>query len=114
MMLISNLKQKKFLIVYAPIIFSLIITLLIIFLSKHLPPKLPIFYSLPWGDKQLGSIQQLFILPAIIILISLFNLVISWQLHEQQTYFKSILFFSSLLVTIILTITFFKIVFIFI
>src|SRR3989344_4509019 len=108
-----NLKKKKFLITSTPIILSLIIIISILVLSKTLPPKLPFFYSLPWGEKQLATVQQLYILPATIILLSLLNLTLSWQLHSQQTFFKSVLLFSSILLSIILTITFIKIVLIF-
>ncbi|OGE26858.1 hypothetical protein A3C26_03065 [Candidatus Daviesbacteria bacterium RIFCSPHIGHO2_02_FULL_39_12] len=86
----------------------------ILILDKSLPPKLPLFYSLPWGDAQLASPQQLFIIPSVIILITLLNLTISRQLHYSQGFFKKVLLFYSLLTAIILTITFFKIVFIFI
>lgn len=91
-----------------------LIALSILMLGKSLPPRLPLFYSLAWGDSQLANGQQLFIIPATIVLITLFNLIISWQLHPSQVFFKKILLFSSLLVSIILTITFFKIVLIFI
>lgn len=107
-------KFTKSWITYTPLIFALIMILFILIFSKALPPKLPLFYSLPWGEKQLVSTQQLLIVPAIIILITLCNLVISWQLHSSQIFFKKILLFSSLLVSLILIITFFKIILIFI
>lgn len=96
-----------------PPILAIAVVFSILILSKSLPPKLPLFYSLAWGDTQLVSSQQLFIIPSIIVLITLFNLILTWQLHSSQVFFKRILLFSSLLVSIILTITFFKIVLIF-
>lgn len=96
-----------------PLLLALIIALFIAIFARILPPRLPLFYSLPWGDSQLVNIQQLLILPASIALISLFNLIISWQLHTTQNLFKKILQFCSLLVSLILTITFVKIVLIF-
>ncbi len=96
-----------------PILLALFITLFIAIFANFLPPKIPLFYSLPWGDSQLGSKEQLLILPAIIVLITLSNLIISWQLHPSQFFFKKILIFSSMLISLILTITFIKIVFIF-
>ena len=106
--------NKSVWIIFMPILFSLLITLTILILIRFLPPKLPLFYSLPWGEKQLAQNQQLLIIPASIALLSLSNLIISWQLHEQQKFFQNILLFSSLLVSVILTITFFKIILIFI
>lgn len=108
------LKKINFWIASTPLLLSLIFSLFVIISSKFLPPKLPLLYSLPWGEKQLVNNQQLLIVPAIMTLVTLFNLIISWQLHPQQIFFKKILLFSSLVVTLILTITFFKIVLIFI
>lgn len=109
-----NLKKRSVWIACIPLFLSLTITLTILVLIKFLPPKLPLFYSLPWGEKQLVNREQLLITPAIIALITLCNLIISWQLHASQVFFKNILLFSSLLVSLILTITFLKIVLIFI
>ncbi|MBI2597421.1 hypothetical protein HYW41_04650 [Candidatus Daviesbacteria bacterium] len=99
---------------FTPFFLALLITLFIEVFSKFLPPRLPLFYSLPWGEKQLANSQQLLIIPAIIILVTLCNVIISWQLHTSQIFFKRILLFSSILVCLILTITFLKIILIFI
>lgn len=93
-----------------PFILSIILTIIIIFFLGYLPPKLPLFYSLPWGEGQLATHQQFLIIPAIIGLITLLNLVISWQLHPSQSFFKRILFLSSIIITLILSATFIKIV----
>jgi hypothetical protein len=111
-MVIPNIKKSW--IFLTPITISLIMISTILFLSKTLPSKIPLFYSLSWGEKQLANHQQLLIIPGSIILITLFNLIISWQLHSQQTFLKKILLISALLVSLILTISFVKIVFIFI
>ncbi|OGE64062.1 hypothetical protein A3J13_02095 [Candidatus Daviesbacteria bacterium RIFCSPLOWO2_02_FULL_36_8] len=97
-----------------PILISVIFTLFILFFGRFLPAKLPLFYSLPWGDKQLVSHQQFLIIPGLIIFITLINVGISWQLHSSQIFFKKLLTFSSWLVAIILIITFLKIIFIFV
>lgn len=96
------------------VILSLLITLFILISGKFLPPKLPLFYSLPWGDMQLGNHQQILIIPATITLITLFNLILSLQLHNQQIFFKRVLLSSSILIDLILTITFLKMISIFI
>lgn len=98
----------------SPLGLSLLFTLTILGLLKFLPPRLPLFYSLPWGDGQLATEQQFLIIPGIISLITLLNLSFSWQLHLSQIFFKKILLFSSLIISLILTITFIKIVLIFV
>lgn len=108
-----NLTKTNLWINTIPLFLSLFITLFIAFSSRFLPPKLPLFYSLAWGDAQLANHQQLLIIPGLISLVALFNLIISWQLHNSQAFFKKTLIFISLLVSLILTITFLKIVFIF-
>ncbi|MBI4035617.1 hypothetical protein HY383_01585 [Candidatus Daviesbacteria bacterium] len=92
------------------LILSLGITLIAILALKPLPPKLPLFYSLPWGEQQLATHQQFLILPAIISILTLLNLLIFWQLHESQYFFKKILLVSSIVVSFILTVTFIKVV----
>lgn len=93
---------------------ALLISLIILLFFRFLPPKLPLFYSLPWGDEQLVSHIQFFIIPGIIVLITLLNLIVSLHLHEQQLFFKKILLIGTLVFIPILTITFIKIVLIFV
>lgn len=93
---------------------SLIIFLSLLLLYSHLPTKLPLMYSLPWGPQQLISKQQILILPAIIILISLSNIILSFGLHSEQTFLKKILLLSAAAVSLIVLITALKILTIFI
>ena len=109
-----NLKKVNFWITLTPFLLSLAMVVFILISGRFLPPKLPLFYSLSWGEKQLAGHQQLLIIPSSIILVTLCNLTASWQLHPQQLIFKKILLFSSVLVSLILTITFLKIILIFI
>lgn len=97
-----------------PLILSLGITLTIITTLKFLPPRLPLFYSAPWGEGQLATHQQFLIIPASISAVTLLNLIISWQLHPSQSFFKQVLLLQSIIVSLILTITFIKILSIFI
>lgn len=103
-----------FWITLSPIILSIILSLVILFGLKSLPPKLPLFYSLPWGDNQLASHQEFLLIPAIIIAVALLNSIVSWQLHPSQSFFKRILLFSPLIISLLLIVTFVKIVFNFI
>lgn len=98
----------------APLIISAAMVLFILIFYSTLPPKLPLFYSLSWGENQLGTPLQILIIPASIIALSLLNRFLSWQLHFSQIFFKKILIYSSLLITLIFIITFLKIILIFI
>ncbi|MBU1000310.1 hypothetical protein KKE78_02870 [Patescibacteria group bacterium] len=97
-----------------PIIISLILVITILFGLQSLPSKLPLFYSLPWGNNQLASHQEFLLIPAIIIATAFLNSIISWQLHLSQSFFKRMLLFSPLIISLLLTVTFTKIIFNFI
>lgn len=86
----------------------------ILLFPLFLPQRLPLFYSRPWGDEQLASHLQFQIIPAIVVLITLINLAVKKQLHPSQFFLKTALSLTSFAVTLILTITFIKIVLIFI
>lgn len=105
---------KKNLLNLFPFFLSLLIAVVVAVFPFILPHKLPLFYSLSWGENQVASSQQFFIIPAIIVLISLVNLSIYAQLHSTQIFFKRILQIASLISSIILLITFIKIILIFI
>jgi hypothetical protein len=40
---------------------------------NSLPPQIPLYYSLPWGDQQLVSVSSIFILPVLSVVILLVN-----------------------------------------
>lgn len=94
----------------SPLFLSLIIAVVILIALKPLPPRLPLFYSLLWGEGQLATHYQFLVIPASITLITLLNLIISWQLHPSQSFLKKILTTSSIITAIMLTIAFIKIV----
>jgi hypothetical protein len=97
-----------------PFIISALLIIVTLFLPKFLPNKLPLFYSLPWGDSQLVGTSQFFIIPGLILILSLLNIFIIKQLHQQQTLFKNILILTSFLISAILAFSVLKIIWIFI
>lgn len=89
---------------------SLSIAAVIITTFRFLPPRLPLFYSLPWGESQLATHQQFLVIPASISVVTLLNLLIAWQLHPSQSFFKKALLISSIVVSLILTVAFIKVI----
>lgn len=81
--------------------------------SANLPPKLPLFYSLPWGESQLVDKDQFLLLPATLALINLVNILIASFLHPAQVVLKRTLVLSLFFIDTILVITFIKILLIF-
>lgn len=108
------LKKINLWVTAVPAGIALIFAIFILFFFRFLPSKLPLFYSLPWGDKQLATHPQFLIISATLILITILNLLISLNLHSAQSFFKKILIAAIFLSTLILTITFIKIVVIFV
>ncbi len=92
----------------------ILITITYLVLFKLLPTQLPLFYSHPWGDTQLVSKQQFFILPAIVGLITLINTTLAWQLHPSQIVLKRILLLSVPVADMIMLITAYQIVTLFV
>lgn len=94
--------------------FAALFLLILLFINlPSLPPQLPLFYSQPWGEKQLATIPQFLVLPSVVVLITLINLMISWHLHSSQIVLKRMLAISSVVIALLFVITAFKIVYIF-
>lgn len=94
-------------------ILALLTAISILFLADKLPLRIPLFYSLSWGENQLALLPQFLIVPSVMVFITLVNLIIFWQLHDNQILFKQVLTISSLVTSIILVVTFIKIILIF-
>lgn len=92
---------------------ALLVILLLVFNLHSLPPQLPLYYSLPWGDRQLATIPEFVVLPASVVVISLLNLVLSWHLHTSQLVLKRMLSVASLAIALITLITALKIIYLF-
>ncbi|MFA7675948.1 MAG: hypothetical protein WCY28_00855 [Candidatus Shapirobacteria bacterium] len=79
------------------IIFQIII---LVFKFNSLPTHVPLYYSLPWGENQLGAASSLFLLPTFSIVVLLINNLIA-------TFFlKTIPLFSRLLTVFSLVFSF--------
>lgn len=109
-------KLDKFLLL--PLLFSLLTSVMIvlpllIFYDK-LPPTLPLFYSLSWGESQLVNKEQFFILPGTVLLVTLVNGLFSSQLHTSQFLLKRMLMLNLVLVDLVALIAAIKILSIFI
>lgn len=81
---------------------------------QNLPSEIPLFFSLPWGDAQLINPKQFTVLPAIILLFILINSILIMSLHPSQWVLKRIISAATAMVALLITITAFRIVFIFI
>jgi len=54
------------------------------FKFNDLPPKVPLYYSLPWGEFQLANVAYLFILPGFSIIVTIANYFLAIFLSDQS------------------------------
>lgn len=89
-------------------IFLIIIQISLIFYKfNDLPPQIPFYYSLPWGESQLASTSALFLLPTFSIVFLLVNNLLaalflsSIQLLSRLLIIFSLVFSSFALISLI-------------
>jgi hypothetical protein len=81
---------------------------LVFLTSNRMPPQVPLFYSLPWGDGQLTAAHGLWMVPELSAGVLIINFSVSVFL--QQTVLTRILSSTAMLVAILAFITLWKIV----
>jgi len=69
---------------------------LLLFSWFKLPPKVPLFYSLPWGEEQLASPFYLWLLPASSLAIIIINLVFASYFSSNQLLTRVLMVTASL------------------
>lgn len=84
---------------------------LIVLKWSELPPEVPLYYSLPWGEKQLGSPWELSILPTLSASIFITNLLITFFLAKDNKLAIKLLIATALFVVALLTYSLVRIIF---
>lgn len=90
----------------------LLFTLLLLAIFwRKLPPEIPLFYSLPWGEEQLGppSLLLAFIFSGFSL--GIINFILGLIFFEKYPLAAKILAYITTSVGLLLTITVFKIIF---
>lgn len=85
--------------------------LLSIWKYSVLPPQLPLFYSLPRSTNQLGSTVEIFILPIFAVCFAVVNYYIASIVYQKERLAAIFLCGTSAAVSLLLLITFVKIIF---
>lgn len=70
-----------------------------------LPPLLPLWYSMPWGETRLVAPIWLFILPLVTFFIQILNLLVSLKLPDEFLLFTQLLGLTSFIVSLMSIIT---------
>lgn len=62
----------------------------LIFFYFRLPPQVPLFYSLPWGEDQLAPSSLIFAIPGSVFLIILINLLAASFFPEEKLLLRTL------------------------
>ncbi|MBP7832794.1 MAG: hypothetical protein KA035_03425 [Candidatus Levybacteria bacterium] len=63
----------------------------------NLPPVIPLFNSLPWGEERLVAKWLIFVIPAFLIGILFLNLFLASKLYRRNALLSRIFLFNTLL-----------------
>jgi len=92
--------------------FFLTLQVVVLFLFwKKIPPQVPLFYSRPWGEKQLASIFFLWLLPAFSFLVILINLTVAAFLAQKEKLAAQLLIIFGAVFNFLCLVTLVKIIF---
>ena len=83
--------------------FSIILLTLIyiVFFYRNLPPVLPIFNQLPWGDQRLGKTYDIFIPDLIVSIIFFINFILSGVTYKNNPLISRMLAVTCFLITLL-------------
>lgn len=79
------------------IIFIIIQIAFLFWKFNSLPPQVPLYYSLPWGESQLAQASLLFIFPTISLILLLINHLFAISLTKTSLLLSRILLIISLI-----------------
>lgn len=95
-------------------ILSLIFTFLgfsfLIFSLGKLPPEVPLFYSRPWGEEQLGQWWQLFFLPVSSLIFFLINISLVVKIYSREKNLSQIIIGGQVIISLLSTIACYQII----
>ena len=93
------------------LVFIVVQLTILIWQFGNLPPQVPLYYSLPWGELQLASTSTLFIIPTLSIVLFLVNHLFAIGFSQKNHLLSNMLIFTSLVVSFFFLITLLKIIY---
>jgi hypothetical protein len=94
----DNITQKGFFICFLIILLSCGYA---VFYFNNLPPLLPLFNQLPWGEQRLIETAGIFIPPIISFLILLINLILASLIYKKVPLISRVLAITCLLISVL-------------
>lgn len=78
---------------------------------RELPPEVPLYYSLPWGEEQLTTPFNLLILPLVSFFVFILNFFLASILLEKEPWLCRILILTATIFSFLSTLALIKIIF---
>ena len=99
----KEIKEDKILLRGAILTTSIIFLSLasIVFLYSKLPPLIPIFNQMPWGEARIQRTVWIFIVPVIALIIFIINLIFEKLIYKKIPLIARIFSMTALLISIL-------------
>jgi hypothetical protein len=94
----DNLTQKSF---FTSVIIIVLSIIYILFYYGNLPPFIPLYNQLPWGEQRLAQTPGILIPSLISFIIFIFNLIIASVVYKKIPLISRMLSVTTLLVAIL-------------
>jgi hypothetical protein len=78
---------------------------------NSLPPQIPLFYSLAWGEEQLADLGMIFLLPILMDSCLLINHYLGKKYFSSHPFVLKIFYYVNIFLVIVFTAIFLKIIF---
>lgn len=104
------LRKNIFRALVSSIVLIVVQLIVVVIIFPQLPPKVPLFYSRPWGNPQLANSTYLLLLPGLSLAILLINAVIAAIFIDQKSFYSFCLTWASTIFSTFCLITLVKIV----
>lgn len=78
---------------------------------NRLPPQLPLFYSKPWGEDQLGENWMIFLILVLMNLFFVINRYVVNKFFPGNKFVNQVVFYANIFIILGFTLIFLKIIF---
>lgn len=69
---------------------------IILFAWSKLPPLIPLFYSLPWGERLLASREFIWLVPILFSFFVVFNFAVVFKWLKDDVFLRRVIFIANL------------------
>lgn len=93
------------------LLFIIPLIILIIATFSKLPPLIPFFNSMPWGEERLYTSRAIIFLPVILTIVFVFNLFLATGIYKKYALISRIVLFNCFLFLLLSLLAYLQILF---